>query len=95
MPSFARALSRGPCVFLGRVSYSLYLLHHSVLKSVAPWVLERGGLALLLAVVVALSIALSVACHRWVELPAIALGARLARRFAPPAPLPAGAGALP
>src|SRR5690606_6569021 len=39
MPGFARVLSLGPCVFLGRVSYSLYLLHHSVLKSVAPWVL--------------------------------------------------------
>lgn len=95
LPAFGQVLSLRPCVFLGRISYSLYLLHHSVLKSVAPWVLERGGLALLLAVVVALSLALSAACHRWVELPAIALGARLARRFAPRVPLQAGAGALP
>lgn len=95
MPAFGGALSLRPCVFLGRISYSLYLLHHSVLKSVAPWALAHGGFPLLLAGVLVLSLALSSVCHRWVERPAIALGARLARRFAPHPPLALGARGVP
>lgn len=65
-------------VWLGRVSYSLYLVHtlvqlvalHLLGRVVPPW-------ALLIACV-PLALGLAQLVHRWVELPAIRLGRRLA-----------------
>jgi peptidoglycan/LPS O-acetylase OafA/YrhL len=84
VPALRRALAAGPLLFLGRISYSLYLLHWAVLTFFAPRLVDgsmRGNLALLL-VVVPVAIALSVPAYRWVERPSIALGNRLCRRIA-------------
>lgn len=74
-------------LFLGRISYSLYLLHMGVLILATRWVVPDGtaGALLLVACVLFVSVTLSVLLHRGVERPAIAAGNRmcsaLAQRF--------------
>jgi peptidoglycan/LPS O-acetylase OafA/YrhL len=66
----ARGLSFAPCVYIGRLSYSLYLWHWPVLVFIRHWRTEQvlppawaiGGLSLALA--------LSAASYRWIEQPA-------------------------
>jgi peptidoglycan/LPS O-acetylase OafA/YrhL len=94
---FARALAWRPFVFLGTISYSLYLLHRIVIMSVAPHVLEKQVIAsklitvtaatpesaaLLFALVIGISILASMASYRWIERPAIAVGNRLCTALA-------------
>lgn len=67
--------------FLGRISYSLYLLHAVVLLALVHALHEDVPVAVLAAVAVALSIALATLMHRVVEQPAVRLGRRLARRL--------------
>ena len=74
-------------LFLGRISYSLYLLHIGVLLLVSRWVTPdgmTGGLALIVCVLAG-TIALSTVFYRVVERPAIEAGNRicgaLATRF--------------
>lgn len=76
-----RVFSSPICQFLGRISYSLYLVHWTVIGLFAPRLVDGSavGNALLLVAVVAASIAISVPFHRFVELPAIALGRRVVR----------------
>lgn len=80
-----RALSTRPCVFLGRISYSLYLVHLSLLlvcsrALVAPMNVGQGlGL---LGVVLVLSVMVAAVSYRLVELPAIRAGNALCRRLA-------------
>lgn len=63
--SFARALSVRPMVFLGRISYSLYLWHIPIY-----WVLGLGAYAELMdAPALALSLGCAVASYYLVELP--------------------------
>jgi peptidoglycan/LPS O-acetylase OafA/YrhL len=88
VPWLGRVLAVRPVAFLGRVSYSLYLLHFPVLVVCAPLAaLAPGppGALLLFAVVLALSLPLAALAYRAVERPAIRLGnalcARLARRL--------------
>ncbi len=84
-----RVLESAPILFVGRVSYSLYLLHLAVLILLAPRIVRHGGTAtemvLLLALVLAVSLLLSFAAWQWIERPAIAAGNRvvhlLARRL--------------
>jgi peptidoglycan/LPS O-acetylase OafA/YrhL len=75
-----RPLGARPLLFLGRISYSLYLVHFTLLLLLAPlvkvplaWVDAAG----LMACVLAASIAASVPLHRCVERPSIALGNRI------------------
>lgn len=73
-------------VWLGTISYSLYLLH-PVVMNVLVWLVDTGALwaqgwstgAYMLATAV-LSIVLSAATYRWVEQPAMRIGAALAAR---------------
>jgi len=86
LPLAKRPLSSRPCLFLGSVSYSLYLLHYPLILLLAPALVERPlgveDYTLLLAAVLALGFPLSELSYRCVELPAIragnAFGARLA-----------------
>ena len=82
-PGFARLVGARPFAFLGRISYGIYLIHHTLITFLAPRILsDSAPLASacgLLAAVTGASILLAVPGHRFVELPMIALGSRLAR----------------
>lgn len=66
-------LNRRPLLFLGKVSYGVYLVHYPLMLLLKQHVSSTW----LTAVVLGLSIAAGWAINRWVEQPAIALGRRL------------------
>jgi peptidoglycan/LPS O-acetylase OafA/YrhL len=75
--------------WLGRISYSIYLFHHAVMIPLFSWVawesnaaLRGWPLPLYLIVTLLVTIAVSAAVFYAVELPAIAMGKRLAGRRA-------------
>ncbi|MFC4057822.1 acyltransferase family protein [Planomonospora corallina] len=77
---FPRAL-----VWLGLISYSVYLFHHPLLRAVHAAVgdtrsLPAAAQAVLLAAFTAGTLGLSWLTYRWVELPMQNLGRRIARR---------------
>lgn len=72
-----RVMEYPPLVFLGRISYSLYLLHLLVLFSLVR-VLPGSNIYLLLPVALALSVGLAWLSYRVVELPSMRLGRYLA-----------------
>jgi peptidoglycan/LPS O-acetylase OafA/YrhL len=93
-PVLARMLGSRPCVFLGSISYSVYLLHRPLLTFLAPLVLVPTVLAsklvvvkgvttesafALLACMLVGTILLSVVFRRLAEQPAMALGRRASR----------------
>ena len=83
----ARALMLAPLVqFLGRISFSVYLLHWLVLRALGQIMLTQdipqrlgmpGALVLLIAGVVALTVPIALAFHVAVERPAVAWSRRL------------------
>lgn len=76
-PRLRRFLSWGPIAALGRVSYSIYLLHIIVLALLTPLLPPRTGLAggIGFALLVALgTCVLAPICYRAVELPSIRAG---------------------
>jgi peptidoglycan/LPS O-acetylase OafA/YrhL len=75
-----------PLSYLGRISFSVYLLHDIVKDNIKDYVLVLGlppplSFALLLAVVTALTAGLSALSYKYVELPGIALGKKLIRKL--------------
>jgi len=86
MPWLARALSVRPIEFLGKLSFSIYLLHHTILTMFAtllrPQTSRLDGFILLSLVLLA-TIPASALCYYAVERPSIALGNRLCRLLAP------------
>ncbi len=84
LPRIRSAFSTPVATFLGRISYSLYLVHHAILVLLASLAGGRFGVAgglVLFAVVSALSIGLAVLGQRFVERPAIRAGRFLSRRI--------------
>jgi peptidoglycan/LPS O-acetylase OafA/YrhL len=81
---FARALfESAPVRFLGRVSFSLYLLHFLVLCSLASWMflwlpLSTSSLVLVFVTYLAVCFAIAVVFDRFVDRGAIALSRRVA-----------------
>jgi len=69
-------------LFLGRISYSLYLLHATVLYVLAYLFWGKLPTAAFFLLFVALSFLAAVAFYRWVDRPATDLGRRLAKRIA-------------
>ncbi len=85
-PYISRALSVKPIEWLGRVSYSLYLVHLTVLATVFHLFYGRASnLTLSLAVVVA-SLLLAELFHRLFEQPSIRLGRWLTAKKKEPVP---------
>jgi peptidoglycan/LPS O-acetylase OafA/YrhL len=86
-----QVLQLAPFRFLGKISYSLYLMHIMVQLTVVPALLKltppvvQSPTALWVVALVSgicLTVLLSWPLHLWVELPANRLGKRLARRVA-------------
>jgi peptidoglycan/LPS O-acetylase OafA/YrhL len=67
--------------FLGRISYSLYLLHAVVLLSLLHLLHGTIATGVIVALMWIIVIPLAALSQRWVELPAIAFGKRLAAGF--------------
>lgn len=93
-PSLQRVMSFAPFVWLGRISYSLYLTHVVVLSFIAHLVGDRASP--IVAVAIALPLALIVAeiFYRLVEAPTITLSRRVGRRTAETAQSSAGTPAV-
>jgi peptidoglycan/LPS O-acetylase OafA/YrhL len=86
--AFQRLLRRAPLLWLGRVSYSLYLVHVPLL--VASVVLLHGSLPVWASLLVgaAVSLPAAEAMHRLVEAPSRDLARWLERRLSHPHPRP-------
>jgi len=77
---FKRLLHTAPLQWLGKVSYSLYLIHGAVLYSLVSVFWGRTTHhVLLLGLGMLLAMALAEPLYLWVEMPAIQLGRRLTR----------------
>jgi peptidoglycan/LPS O-acetylase OafA/YrhL len=79
---FARLLRTRPLQFLGRVSYSLYLLHLPLLLVLSIAVYRKFPYGFLLPPYLCLCLAAAALFYRWVEVPSIALGKNLGGRLA-------------
>ncbi len=96
-PAAQRVLGAWPLLWLGRVSFSLYLVHVIVLAAVIRWGFGEPPVALLIGTVVG-SLAAADVLYRTVERPCIRLGSRLAgwlASFSPPKARTVGGAAFP
>jgi len=76
-PGLNRLFSLPPVAWVGRVSYSLYLVHFTVILMLAPYLggdLSWGVGVRLYAGVLVASLAISAICHAYVEAPSIRVG---------------------
>jgi peptidoglycan/LPS O-acetylase OafA/YrhL len=80
---FKRFLHLAPMRWLGKVSYSLYLLHGTVLYSLYCLYWPRYNHLAILATGILLSLGLSAVFYQWVELPSMLIGRKLAGRISP------------
>lgn len=87
-PRVQQVLSMKSARFLGRISYSFYLLHILVIFSVTPvilraidWHHEVGTRVIALGSTIAITILVSIVFYTWVEVPSIAVGRRIAGLF--------------
>jgi peptidoglycan/LPS O-acetylase OafA/YrhL len=79
VPWWRRLLSMRPVAFLGKTSFSLYLLHWVVITLAAPRIETSVAwldALLLFAIVLGVSIPLSAFFYQWAERPSIAAGSR-------------------
>jgi peptidoglycan/LPS O-acetylase OafA/YrhL len=77
----ARYLQKPPLAFLGKISYSLYLLHVIVLLSVIHFAGVRFGATVSLILTAVLIVPVSYMSYVFLERPGIRLGRLLARRI--------------
>lgn len=84
-PRLRAFLNRGIPQWLGRISYSTYLIHLPILLALGPLLFGRLPFGIVVAIVVGVSLAAATLMHRLIEVPAIRLGQRLTRRAALPA----------
>lgn len=82
-PRATLALESPIPAWLGRVSYSLYLVHVPILVAVVHLGGDRLPLTALFVVALCLSLGMAEICHRLVERPSIRLGRALSARLAP------------
>ena len=75
---YTRPLPR-PVIYLGRISFSVYLLHYTLILLLSPLLARPTGLvagASFMATVAVATIALSHLSYRWVERPSVRVGNR-------------------
>ena len=93
-----RLLDRRPFVFLGRISYSLYLWHLVPVQVAANEFAPTQATQALAWGVLAAAVGMAWASHQWIEVPFLRCGTRLRRRLrqqlAPSRPQPADAAAV-
>ena len=77
-PGAERVLSMRPSVWLGRISYSLYLFHVVILMAAVHLLFDHVALPIIIVGSIATSVIVATLAHRAIELPAMALGRRLA-----------------
>lgn len=70
--------------WLGRISYSIYLIHLPIMLVVVPPLIGRMPFGFVVAAVLAAALAAATVLHALVEVPAIKLGHRLTRRTTSP-----------
>ena len=80
-PAVSRFLMQPPLRFLGRISYSYYLLHAVVLTHVADALYGRIPNVAVIVIGIGASILLAWAAFTWVETPSIYLSQHLYRRI--------------
>jgi peptidoglycan/LPS O-acetylase OafA/YrhL len=78
-----RLLEWPPLVFLGRISYSVYLVHAPLLILATSTAVSPLPFPVAVALVPVATVAVAALSYRLVELPAIGLGRRLSRRRVP------------
>ena len=69
---------------LGRISYSLYLTHAVILLALLHLLDGRIPMSAIIALMWIVAVPVAALSYRWVELPAIGLGKRVASRFDEP-----------
>lgn len=84
-PTLVRLLNGGVVSWLGKVSYSLYLVHLPILLTLVHLFSGQVPLPFLLAATVVISLIAAALSYRWVESPAIGFG----RKVSQPNPLQA------
>jgi peptidoglycan/LPS O-acetylase OafA/YrhL len=77
---FARALSRGPVLWLGQRSFSLYLVHEPIVVALAFAFRLTGTPAWFVVLALVVSLSVTAAFYRLVELPTIRIAHRVASR---------------
>jgi peptidoglycan/LPS O-acetylase OafA/YrhL len=87
----SRLLRLRPLRWLGKVSYSLYLVHMPILMTMAILLYKKAPPGPMLVPFVALSLIAAAVFHPWVEVPSMRLGRTLARRIDRRAKAPADA----
>src|SRR3984957_5147035 len=79
---FDTLLRRRPFLFLGRASYSLYLIHLPILFAVTYWLQPKIGITAAVLIAPALSLITARAMYSLIEVPGISVGRRVAVLFA-------------
>jgi peptidoglycan/LPS O-acetylase OafA/YrhL len=72
--AFSRFLQMGPLLFLGRISYSLYLVHVPILMILSITLFGKISYGYLLLPFMAIALIAATVFHRLVEVPSIRLG---------------------
>ncbi|MGG0237742.1 acyltransferase family protein [Bacillus rhizoplanae] len=76
---FSRLLLMKPIHFMGEISYSLYLVHPIVLLTTVHVLYGKMPVPLILVFSFVITIAASILCHKWIEIPSIKVGRKLAK----------------
>ena len=75
-------LRRRPFLFLGRASYSLYLIHLPILFAMTYWLQPRVGITAVVLIAPILSLIAARAMYSLIEVPSISAGRTVAAMFA-------------